>query len=181
MSFDPQYFYALKAHFTSAYNAPQYNFKLKRRVERDKYQQQKLARHPDPKGLVIANLIIDPKIWIGQLFEQTGQQNYHAWKRYHDSLPYHFSQEILHIHKDWFRVSKHEHPYLLRLYLGKKIRLETMIILDDLLQYAVSWRVLDHDVIWKNTNFMMEKYRCLFEYNLVKVKQIVLDKRLSIR
>ena len=39
------------------------------------------------------------------------------------------------------------HPLLLREYMGKRVSMETLVILDELINFQKNWR--DDDLIWK--------------------------------
>ena len=64
------------------------------------------------------------------------------------SLSYIFKSEIEPIlEKGLVEVSKNKHPKLLKEYLGKRVSLETMVILDSILVYSKTWNVkLEEDL-----------------------------------
>jgi hypothetical protein len=181
-----QLYLALKAHFCSSYDAVKYNFKLKRQPNlnkrSDKHYLIKLARHSDPKGLVISNLIIDPKMWVGHFFETNGQKNYINWRRFQDGRSYWFTEEIQQFQKDSFVIRGNEHPHILRLYLGKKICLDTMIMSENCIHFSDKWNLssLKDDLVWQQVHFLMTKYSRLISYDREKIFKVLEEKYLDI-
>ena len=58
-----------------------------------------------------------------------------------------------------FAVPESSHPKLLKEYLGKRVSLETMIILDELMGYVPKWNVhLKDDFMWEEINLLMLIY-----------------------
>ena len=60
------------------------------------------------------------------------------------------------------------HPLLLREYLGKRVSMETMIILDELTHFQKNWD--DSDIIWKDIKKLMNKYKKFLTINKNKCK-----------
>ena len=59
-----------------------------------------------------------------------------------------------------FAVPENSHPKLLKEYLGKRVSLETMIILDELMEYSLRWNVqLKDDLMWPSINLLMNNYK----------------------
>lgn len=131
---------ALKLHFTTEYDYFKYDGKLKYKVNyekrRDKWQIAKLAKHPDPFGVLLANLVKDSKIWIGDISSPNGLKVYTDWKKRQDALGYYFCEEVrqfAEVAKEpatWYPVDG-QHPLLLRRHLADKVSLDTMIIVFD--------------------------------------------------
>ena len=49
------------------------------------------------------------------------------------------------------------HPLLLKEYLGKRVSIESMVILQELVNYMKSWK--DKDLIWKDHKLLISKYK----------------------
>ena len=179
---------ALKLHF----NSPQYDYfryngclknppKFEKR--HDKHFFSWLQNKPDPKGLMIANLIKNPNIWIGDLFNSEAQANYEEYKKRAESLTYIFSEDLEKIRglvPNCFWVKDGQHPELLQLYLRNDISIDTMVILNDFLGYIQSWdKYLKDDPIWLSCRLPLIKYRPFMNYDKAKLfcifKKIVLD------
>ena len=130
---------AMKAHFDkSDYDFVKYNGKSK--VSRDSFYKRndriffvKLTRKykskDDIQDYLLANFLKHPNGWVGKFDED----NYTEWKKRIQSLSYTFKTEIEPIlEKDLLEVSNGQHPKLLKKYLGKRVSIETMIILDSI-------------------------------------------------
>ena len=74
-----------------------------------------------------------------------------------------FTEEIRPFVNDFnpiFKVKNSEHPFLLKEYLGKRVSLETLVILDDILGFTKNWnRSLAEDYMWYDINKLMKNYK----------------------
>jgi hypothetical protein len=176
---------ALRLHFTSpSYDYFKFNGKLKYALKdistrRDKFQIQKIAKHPDPMGLIVANLCKDPGLkWAGDFITDEAYAIYRSFVRRRDSLSYTYTQEIKKLGPtlaDAFKLTDNgtQHPLALRLYLGDHICLETLVIADDLIGFYPYWdKKLADDPIWKSIRLVIPKYRPFLQYDKAKFKEI---------
>ena len=61
--------------------------------------------------------------------------------------------------EDMFIVENGQHPKLMREFLGGRVSLETLIILDELVNYGPDWiKELKDDIIWIDLNNLMDNY-----------------------
>ena len=60
-----------------------------------------------------------------------------------------------------FESKDGQHPTLLKEYLGKRISLETMIVLDDLVEFSKRWdkELVWDDFIWPDVKKLMNNYK----------------------
>jgi T4 gene Gp59 loader of gp41 DNA helicase len=169
---------ALKLHFTTdSYDVNKYDWKTRNphyETRKDKIHFEKLARHPDPIGLMVSNFVHDPRLWIGQIFDPKHQSVYTEWKRRRESLTYLFQQEIKQLDDQSFKAADGQHPPLLRLFLSKKLSPETMVILDDYVHYQAAWnKTMVDDVIWQDVSRRITKYRPFVHYDAMKIRPIM--------
>ena len=69
-------------------------------------------------------------------------------------------------------VNKGQHPYLLKQFLGKKISLETMCILDEITDYSKKWNTLiTETLIYPETINKINKYKAFISFNKNTYKQ----------
>ena len=62
--------------------------------------------------------------------------------------------------KNSFEAKKNDHPLLLKEYLGKRVSIETLIILDELVEFTKNWnRLLPEDYIWYDIKKLMKNYK----------------------
>lgn len=103
----------------------------------------------------------------GGLYHAEAEQRYFEWKRTMDGLKYRFTQDVelmaeRHgpLVEAWMAPPSGQHPVLLREYWGKKLALETLVILDKMYKYV---GVLDtqmaDDPMWKPLSLRLRKYR----------------------
>ena len=171
----------MKAHFDkSDYDFVKYNGKSK--VSRDSFYKRndrvffvKLTRKykskQDIQDYLLANFLVHPKGWVGKFDED----NYIQWQRKIQSLSYTFKSEIESIlDKDLIAVSANKHPKLLKEYLGKRVSLESMVILNSILQFHKVWNVkLEEDYAWKDVYKLMNNYNSFLKFDTKSFKLIL--------
>jgi hypothetical protein len=178
-----QLFMALRLHFTTkSYDFIKYGGKLRQELDlekrKDKFQIKKIAQHPDPQGLIIANFVSNPNLkWTGDIISEDGMNHYKQWQKRRESLAYTFSEEIKKLkdnYDDNFRVQSDQHPYALRLYLGEHVSLETLVILNALTPFWAYWdKKMASDIVWKQIRFQIPKYAPFVAFDKAKFKEIV--------
>ena len=76
-----------------------------------------------------------------------------------------------------FKCKDGNHPKLIKAYLGKKITLETLVILEKVLQYRKSF---DEDIkekfIWPKVSKLIGKYEPFMQVSARKYRMITLNK-----
>ncbi len=179
-----QLFLTLKLHFSQpSYDWFKYNGQLKYVPDlskrRDKYQIMKIAKHPDPQGLLLANLSLNPHQWPGDILSDKGITTYKEWKKRRESLTYCFQEQIKQLKlplRDNFNIAKHEHPFALRLFLGEHISLETLVILNSLVGFYLSWdKALANDIVWKEVRYQIPKYQPFVNFDPIKLKAVLVE------
>jgi hypothetical protein len=148
---------ALKRHFeTASYDYHKYEGKTRVSFEtftarNDAYSFQKLSKHRDYHGLILSNIVLKPKLWIGDLLEDSANANYLEWKRKHDAITQHIKDTLPALKdelSDNFVVNNGSYPHIVNLYLQGKISLEALTILAKITNSEGYWRenVLDKTV-----------------------------------
>lgn len=129
---------ALKKHFeTDKYDYHKYNGKIKAYYDKfmtrnDAFFFYKLSKKEEPLQMLVANLVKNPKAWIRDIVDESGEQVYMDWKKKMDSLSYLYKSELKYLkdeYQDNFVVNDGQHPYVMTLYLQKQISIETFTIL----------------------------------------------------
>ena len=160
---------AMKAHFGKGdYDYIKYNGKT--RISRksvwkrkDRYFFVKISKkYSNPKVVqnwFLANFIQDKRGYIANFSDE----NYESWKSWRENFLDEFATEmrpLVHNFEPLFGQKDYEHPKLLKEYLGKRISIETMIILDELLGYGKKWdKNLSEDIVWPDIKKMMNNYK----------------------
>ena len=159
---------AMKAHF-SKNDYDFFTYKGKSRVPRNSFYKRKdrgffvkLSRkysEEDLKNYLVANFIIDRRGYIANF----SNENYEQWKEKRNNFYNMFTDEIRPLVKNFnplFEVKNSEHPILLKEYLGKRVSLETLIILDDLVNFSKTWdNRMTEDYIWFDLKKLMNNYK----------------------
>ena len=159
---------AMKAHF-SKNDYDFFTYKGKSRVPRNSFYTRKdrgffvkLSRkysEEDLKNYLVANFIIDRRGYIANF----SNENYEQWKEKRNNFYNMFTDEIRPLVKNFnplFEVKNSEHPILLKEYLGKRVSLETLIILDDLVNFSKTWdNRMTEDYIWFDLKKLMNNYK----------------------
>ena len=160
---------AMKAHFGNT----DYDFityRGKSRVSRDSFYKRKdrfffvkLSRkykeYDEIRDYFISNFIKDRNGYISSF----NNENYENWKIRRYSFYGIFSEEIKPFVKEFnplFEVKKSEHPKLMKEFLGGRLSLETLIILDELVKFTKKWnQKLKDDIVWLDLNKIMNDYK----------------------
>jgi hypothetical protein len=178
---------ALKNHFTTkTYDYFKYNGKTRANADtfrhrKDKIFFMKLAKHQDPKNFLVANFVESDNTWIGDLaYNESAQSNYMNWLKRQQSLSYIFTNDIDYLNDNFdfnFIVENGQHPPAMKLYLSKKITIETLIILIDVVRCFSHWqKQMSDDIVWKELSHKLIKYKPFLQYDRDKMKKILLDR-----
>ncbi len=107
------------------------------------------------------------KVWIGNI-KRNGKENWTQWQKQMQSLTYNFDKETTAIKaslersgsafNDLFSTDA-GHPTLLRLYIRGDVSLETLMILDMVLGFMLSWDKKLTDPLWSSVSLKIKKYK----------------------
>jgi len=179
------FYLAVKRHFTSSYDYFKYNGKVTSsshsfETRNDKFFFYRLSKEPDGKEIIFANILNNPNIWVGELVEDKAKEVHQEWKKKIDTLSYVFRTDLGELDFDDINkdiLTKGEHPRLLKLYMMKRVNIETLIILDDLMGFFPYWnKNISDNIIWPDINMKCKKYQPFLSYEKTKMRKIVLDK-----
>ena len=176
---------AIKQHFTTDYNFHKYNGKIRASEEsfykrRDRFFFRKLEKKYSKEELImyfVSNFAKSTSKWIGNLLSQDSEKNYLEYKKNKESLSYSFKNELLFI-KDknlgnkLFEIND-GHPPLFKFYLQGKVSIETLVILDNKLNFIKYWNNNIKDIVWESEFKKISKYRSFFEYNKDSFNNII--------
>ena len=160
---------AMKAHF-SKNDYDFFTYKGKSRVSRNSFYKRKdriffvklSKKYPeeeDLKNYMVANFIMDRRGYVANF----NDENYEQWKEKRSNFYNIFTDEIRPFVKNFnpiFEVKSSEHPILLKEYLGKRVSLETLIVLDELVKFSKTWdNRMAEDYIWFDLKKLMNNYK----------------------
>jgi hypothetical protein len=179
---------ALKLHFTTesyditktkgAVKASESAFLKRRDVFLFRKLAKKFVARQEIINYFVANFAEGDK--NGGIFNADSDDIYEKWKGRQDRLSYMFADDISRLlleaeksEQDPFVSVSNQHPILIKMLLGKKISLETVIILDKLLdfRYNVTTELLN-DFIWTDLNLLIIKYRPFVRIDRAKFSQL---------
>jgi hypothetical protein len=147
---------------------------------KDKFHFYKLSKRKEAKDLILANMLVSPDSWIGDLLEPKAENVYKDWLKRKQSLTYQFKSDINELDEDYnanFYVDRGQHPKLLKLYMMKRVSLESLIILCELSKCLRYWeKNISDTVVFPDINNLVRKYRPFLDYDKDKMRKILLDK-----
>ena len=174
---------ALKAHFQGAYDYHKFGGKTK--TKRESYYKRKdrfffaktAVKYEDTEVLnyFVSNFIHDRSGYIANFTDK----NYETWMNKRAMFYEIFSQEMQPFVKNFeplFECESGQHPTLLKEYMGKRISLETMIVLDDLVEFSKRWdkELIWDDFVWPDVKKLMNNYKGFLTINTDKYRMKLL-------
>jgi hypothetical protein len=181
---------SLKLHFTSkSYDYFKYHGKtnvssvtfLKRK---DKYTFYKISRKyntEEMRDFYVANFLQGDK-WVGDMLRD-GEEVYKKWQKTQQSLTYTFQNDIMFLLSDgnsadtMLEVKPNSYPLLMKFVQLNQISLETLVILNDIMNFFPMWnKKIDDDILWPDFKMKCEKYTPFIQYDKVKFKNILKEK-----
>ena len=173
---------AIKRHFTSSYDYFKYNGKVNVSQDnfmsrRDAYQFQRLSRKRDYQNLILSNILVNPKIWVGGLLEDSANSVHMEWKKRTDSITRHMQDSLSELNDDFktnFVSIDGQYPHIIDLYLRKELSLEVITILTSLTNSSDYWQktVVDK-VVFPDIIKKIDKYHPFLVYSPEKLKKVI--------
>jgi len=150
---------------------------------KDRYFFERMSRQKSDdeiKAYFVANFAecSDPQsLWIGEII-RTGEDTYTNWLKKSQSLFYLFKTEAeVFINKDsfveLFEIKNNQHPEILKKYFQKAISLETMVILDMILDYVKKFDKKLTDPVWETVSLRIRKYKSFINIDVAKYKEVL--------
>lgn len=184
-------YHGLKLHFSGKYDFIKYNGKTNINkdqfmLRKDKFSFYKLSRkykREELFGFYISNFLINTNIWVGDLMQDEADQEYKKWLKTQQSLSYIFEQNLNHIFdmvempEELLKVVDGQYPLLYNEYLQGKVNLETIIILNDIMNFFPMWKkkVAD-DIVFPDFITKCEKYKPFLNYDKAKFRNKIKEK-----
>ena len=128
--------------------------------------QRKYKKKQVIQDYLVSNFVCNTKGWLGDF----NDDNYIEWKKRTQSMSYNFKQELERIGKvNLLGIKGGQHPRLLKEYLGKRVSIETLIILNDISNFTKVWNEkLKNDVVWPKVKKLMSDYKKFLTYDKKK-------------
>ena len=171
-----RYYLALRLHFTTdKYDVVKQQGKVRASKQaffkrQDLMSIRRVAENYSDEEIVnflVANFVSGDR-W-GGVFDIDAKERYMLWKKRIESMAYTFEKEITKITRqaeklnisfyDMFISLNSQHPYIIKMYLRNDISIETLVVLDKLLQFTVSLdQDLSNDLVWPDISRIIKKY-----------------------
>lgn len=177
---------SLKLHFTSdQYNYFQYDGKTRISIDafqkrRDKFLFHRLARKYEEGEMVlflVANFVHSDDHFTKSLLGDEAEEVYQNWKRVKETLELVYEEDLKRVcpsSKDFnklFEVQNGQFPKLLVALLQKEVTLETMVILNTILNFLPIWdKKIEDDILYPKISRKIRKYSPFLNPNLTKYK-----------
>lgn len=176
---------AMKSHFTQKnYDYIKYNGKIRANEKsfdrrKDVYMFHKLSKLGDVEARVLANFLHNPKVWVGDIISDSGQRIYTEFVKRNQSLSRMFSQDIKKLNMDFnsnFIVKDGQWPRVVKLYKAKEISIETVLIINQLIDIFPYWNEnITDTIIWPMMYNQLTKYKPFLKFDEKKFKKILKD------
>ena len=166
---------AMKAHFSRKdYDFFKYGGKTK--VSRDSFWKRKdrfffvklskkYKTEIEIRNYLVSNFIKDKSGYIANFSEE----NYKSWLLRRSGFFEQFVIEMKPFIKEFeplFEVKGSSHPKLLKEFLGSRVSLETMLVLDELVSFSKKWdQQLEDDIVWVDLKKLMKNYKGFLTIN----------------
>jgi hypothetical protein len=183
---------ALKNHFSQrGYDFFRYHGKVSASQDsfmrrRDRFLFEKLARKYEDKELqdYIVAQMLDGNTWVGEMLTPEAEGAYKIRTTIKQSLTYQFANDLdkllseVETPKEIFTAKPNEMPYLIEKWMNGDIVLETVVILNDFVNYVPKYdKVLGEDFfIWEEVRMKILKYSPFLEYDKKKLGAILKEK-----
>ena len=173
---------AYKMHFKSAgYDYIKYNGKVKADsksfdMRKDKYMFHKLSKIDDLDNFLIANLMEQPDIWVGNLFTDKSRNLHLDMVRRQQSISYLFETDLNKVEslQDDVKSTDGKHPQLLKMYKQGLISPETLIALDQMMGIFTYWdNKIQETYLWPSIKLKLSKYGRFVHFDQKKLQNIL--------
>jgi hypothetical protein len=185
---------SIKQHFNSnvVYNYVKYHGKSKT-VNKETYQRRKdkfyfeaigSKKKHDLLQFYVANFVVGDGRYIGDLYNAESEKVYFGWLKVIESLTYSFEQDIKEIKEfledrnltfdDLFKVKDGDHPIMFRFVEQKMIRVETYIIMDQVLNFSKNFKEqITDEYIYPETQYKFDRYSEFMNFDKHKYEKIM--------
>lgn len=120
----------------------------------------------------------------GGVFDIEAKDRYANWKKRIESMSYTFEKELSRCNtfcltknlsfSELFQVTKNEHPYIIKMYLRGDVSIETLVILNKLINFSETLdEKLAKDLVWPDVSRIIKKYSPFLTFSKEKYDRIL--------
>ena len=188
---------SVKLHFESdTYDAIKYSFKTSAKQKsffqrKDKYLFAKLAKKYPDKPILVDFLVSNfasmdvSKCWVGNLVEQSADDNYRNYLKKIDTMSYFFKDQVDRLVQynsgngllfdDLFKSENGNHPQIVTLVMDKTIELETLVVLDIMVGFMKRSKITE-TIFWPEFSRKVLKFKPFLKQHIdsKKLREIVI-------
>lgn len=132
-------------------------------------------------NFLVANFVSGDR-W-GGMFDSEAGERYSEWKKRIESLGYIFKNDLDSLledlesqnmtFEDAFKITRSEHPYIIKAFLRKTISLETLVIIEKLDPFLDNFDANVPDkIMWPDISRLMRKYKPFLRFDREKFDAI---------
>ena len=186
-----RFYLALKLHFTTdKYDVIKQKGKVRATKNaflkrKDLFAINKIAKNysdEEVANFLVANFVSGDR-W-GGVFDSEAKDRYLQWKKRMESLQYTFENDLKNLVQELednclsfdtiFKISKGEHPYIIKAYLRKSITIETLVILDKIYNLVNTFDAnITDTIVWPDISRLIKKYRPFLAIDKDKFNEII--------
>ena len=178
-------------HFTSdSYDYFKYQGKTRISVDafenrKDKYYFYKLSRRnakEDYIEFLVSNFVYDENLWVGTLLTEEALTIHRSRMKVIESLTYTVSEDFSKLadkvsNPNDLLIVDGEYPKLLTMMLQQDIRIETVCIMNALMNFFPMWnRKITDTIRWPQIRKKCLKYTPFIQFDRQKMKNLLLEK-----
>ena len=175
---------AFKAHFTRD-DYDYFKYDGKTRIKRESFYKRKdrlffvkisrrYKEYDEVKNYLVSNFVKRPDGYVANFDDKI----YQDWLDRRRNFYNIFSNEMQPYVKNFeplFAVENSNHPKLLREYLGKRISLETLAVLDNLVNFSEKWdKEMSGDYVWNDVKKLLNNYQRFLTIDVKRYRILLL-------
>jgi hypothetical protein len=180
---------SIKQHFNinNDYNYALYNGKSKNvsietyNRRKDKYYFEALGAKKGKELLqfYVANFVVGDGRYIAEMYNQESEEVFFGWKGVIESLTYLFTEDLKNVKEfldernlkfdDLFKIKDGDHPIVFRFVQQKMIKVETYIIMNEILKFDSRFKILIKDeFIYPVVQYKFDRYNEFMNFDIAK-------------
>jgi len=180
---------SVKQHFNidNDYNHIKFNGKSKG-VNLDTYNRRKDKYYFEALGarkgkellqFYVANFVVGDGRYIAEMYNQESEEVFFGWKGVIESLTYLFTEDLKNVKEfldernlkfdDLFKIKDGDHPIVFRFVQQKMIKVETYIIMNEILKFDSRFKILIKDeFIYPVVQYKFDRYNEFMNFDIAK-------------
>lgn len=131
---------------------------------------ERVGQHKNPTELIVANLLVDPKMFIIDIANK-GDDNYKKYVDRRRQLYYNVRQELENYSlAELSQVNESGIPNIIQGYVAGKTSAESVVLIDACIKKLDTWKTLEHPILQSNI-LKLRKYRSFVKIDSLKLKK----------